>query len=97
MVWKWDYTLTLNSSHLVRAKVPAVDHTHLQMAVGSLISVTGGKYQLVLSTGNFLNFQMHFPLYLTSKMTKENEKDFKKNLQDAWAKKGLNEMIKFVF
>jgi hypothetical protein len=89
VVWKWDYTLTLNSSHLVRAEVPAISRTDLQTAVESLTSVTGRKYQMVQSTANFLDFQMHFPLYLTTKMAKESEKEFKKNLQDAWAKKGL--------
>ncbi|XP_062576750.1 uncharacterized protein LOC134238644 [Saccostrea cucullata] len=89
VVWKWDYTLTLNSSHLVRAEVPRLDFTHLQTAVGSLISVTGRKYQLVRSTNNFLDYQMHFPLYLTTKMAREKEQDFKISLQKAWAKRGL--------
>ncbi|XP_052686989.1 uncharacterized protein LOC128166095 isoform X1 [Crassostrea angulata] len=88
-VWKWDYTLSLNSSHLVRAEIPPVDHTHLQGTVGSLVSVTGRKYQLVQSSVNFLDYRMHFPLYLTSKMAKENKDDFKKSLEEAWAKKGL--------
>lgn len=87
-VWKWDYTLSLNSSHLVRAEIPPVDHTHLQGTVGSLVSVTGMKYQLVQYSVNFLDYQMHFPLYLTTKMAKENKEDFKKSLEEAWAKKG---------
>lgn len=46
------------------------------------------KYQLVQSSVNFLDSQMHFPLYLTTKMAKENKEDFKKSLEEAWAKKG---------
>ncbi|XP_061181618.1 uncharacterized protein LOC133190156 [Saccostrea echinata] len=89
VVSKWDYTLTLNSSHLVRAEIPRLDFTHLQIAVGSLTSVTGRKYQLVRSTTNFLDYQMHFPLYLTTKMAREKKQDFKISLQKAWTKRGF--------
>ena len=88
VVWKWDYTLSLNSSHLVRAEIPAVNHAHLQVAISNLESVR--KYQLVQSTVSFLDYQMHFPLYLTTKMAKEDKKEFKAKLEQAWAKEGEN-------
>lgn len=72
----------------MRAEIPPIDHTHLQGTVGSLVSVTGMKYHLVQSSVNFLDYQMHFPLYLTTKVAKENIEDFKKSLEEAWAKKG---------
>ncbi|KAJ8305477.1 hypothetical protein KUTeg_016022 [Tegillarca granosa] len=83
-VWKWDYALEINKTRQYREAVPILNINLIKTAIENLTSISGYKFVVLTSSSSYKQYSMHFPVYVSTKVSKDYFMEFKKQLVSTW-------------
>ncbi|KAK3591160.1 hypothetical protein CHS0354_029007, partial [Potamilus streckersoni] len=82
-IWKWDYFLLLNGSHIHPDELLKIDLDKVKSHLANTTTIT--KYQVENATTSFYDYHLHFPLYVKGMVAFEQDKaKFEEKLLKAW-------------
>lgn len=78
----------MNNSVPVTIPLPELSHTSLVAAFTNVTSTLGTSLILVKPSTSNIEYNSHFSVYLSSKVTHNSYEEFKKRIIQAWKTKG---------
>ncbi|XP_063416774.1 uncharacterized protein LOC134699009 [Mytilus trossulus] len=92
-IWSWEYVINMNNSVPVNIPLPELSHTALVAVFKNVTSTIGASLVLVKPSISNIEYNSHFSVYLSSKVTHNSYEEFKKRIIQAWKTKGMNVTI----
>ena len=89
-LWKWEYVLNINNSIKITASLPEISFTSTVEAFKNSTSTSGKEIVLIAPSTSYIDYNKHFSMYVSSKITHNALETFKERIIQAWKSKGKN-------